>query len=244
MSRYLKEIKPSDARRDELLLAVANYECAQAFLRYQQTDKRISIPLDEYEAVVKNAYTTFDKSTSPQALCDYGDSMIAFATTVKNLGISCDPYHTQRWAALAEAQKAFTDALKLKDVQHQERIYLMKGDVDLMRLQLGEEEHYSRAVTHRETLLKNAHLFYNRAIHFIENSNAPKDVKMDDRVFEGQVKVCLVEAFGGKPKTLADVWDMPDNKRKPKPVEELIREAISDGLVNEKQLAGFGLSGF
>ncbi|KAF8853654.1 hypothetical protein BDZ45DRAFT_677539 [Acephala macrosclerotiorum] len=213
-------------RENDIKLAIANYNCAVADLQYNAED----IDLGKYEHAVFNAYD-FDMSNNPEALCDAGESMVVFHAAVAHLGIQCEPYHTQRWVALGKAQQYFAAASKLSESQHKEKIYALRGDVEMLRFQLGRAGH-GDAKKSTAVLLKNAKIFYNGAKKMADNDGV-KDV-----AFDTYVKLCVIEAFAG------DAAELKNAEEAHEEFKKVIAEAVSDGVVTSSQLADFGINGY
>lgn len=212
-------------REDDIKLAIANYQCAVADLQYNAEE----IDLRKYDHIVSNAYD-FDMSNSPEALCDAGESFLQFHAAVAHLGMQCEPYLTQRWTVLGKAQNHFTAAWKLPDAQHKEKINALRGDVDMLRFQLGLVGHKD-AKKNGAVLLKNAGIFYNGA-----KITAERDGVREVAV-EAEVKSLIVKAFGG------DVSELK-NVELAQEVSKVIVEAVADGVVTGAQLAEFGINSY
>lgn len=214
------------SRENDIKLAIANYNCAVADLQYNAED----IDLGKYEHAVFNAYD-FDMSNNPEALCDAGESMMVFHAAVAHLGMQCEPYHTRRWVTLGKAQQYFTAASKLPESQHKEKIYALRGDVEMLRFQLGRAGHMD-AKKSAAVLLKNAKIFYNGAKKLAENDGV-KDVALDT-----YIKLCIIEAFGG------DAVELKNAEKEHEGFGKVVAEAVSDGVVTSAQLADFGINGY
>ncbi|KUJ21453.1 uncharacterized protein LY89DRAFT_577669 [Mollisia scopiformis] len=238
--KYLKPLceatsTDSSSFPDTLKLAIANYQCAVANLSYSAR----RIDLQQYEQVVQTAYNTLKPSSdpqelpsNPQVLCDYAESIIAFQNAVKELGLNHNPYLTQRWLALTEALKSLTVAGAMKDVKHREQIQLMRGDVEMMRFQLGEGPgQLAASQKNREALLGNSKKFYDGSRRISINNGAK------EREIEARIKLDVVDAFIGDNTTLLEA------KATLESFEAVLTEAISDGVVTKEQLLRLGLEG-
>ncbi|KAE8440985.1 hypothetical protein EG329_006122 [Mollisiaceae sp. DMI_Dod_QoI] len=225
----LERFSPNSSDRSlDIKLAIANYKCAAADLQYNAEQ----IDLGQYENIVNTAYN-FDMSKNPEAMCDAGESLVTFHAALAYLSINCEPYLTQRWNSLSKAQEYFTSASKLPDAEHKEKIHTMRGDVEMLRFQLGQDSvGYAPAAKNKDTLLRNANKFYQGAMEISVQSG------LHEASVEAQIKLLIVEAFGGKTEDLRLAEKVLKEFRK------VLSEAAADGVVTGQQLAAFNIAGY
>ena len=106
----------------------------------------------------------------------------------------------------------------------------MRGDVELLRYQLGNEG-YEMAKKSAGVLLKNAEKYYRGASAVARSTGS---VEESD---EGIMKEYLAKALGGDREGLVEAWKV-DRVR----LQVFLEEAISEGLVGGEELAAMGIS--
>lgn len=211
---YIKPDSPS--RKDEIMLAVANYTCAYAEASFHTG--RTSIL--NYDKEVKLAFSPERLSSittesrllnSPEALCDKANAEISFALSVQSKlhvllapGSLCtlDLLNDLRWTHLTSALEAATEASKQEKHEPRilPRIHLLRGDCEVLRYRLREAPcNYVLAVRCREKLLKNADKYYRGAAAFAQNESAAEEHN------EATVKAAVVWALLGNGERLGQL---------------------------------------
>jgi hypothetical protein len=97
-----------------------------------------------------------------------------------------------RWKALTMSMDLLTAATKSPSVQNVSAIHILRGDVELLRFQLGQgDEPYDIAAKSANTLVKNAKTYYKGAAAIAEAAASPKEYQ------EAGVKSQIVESLMG-----------------------------------------------
>ncbi len=109
----------------------------------------------------------------------------------------------------------------------------MRGDIEMLRFQLGQDSvGYAPAAKNKDTLLRNANKFYQGAMEISVQSG------LHEASVEAQIKLLIVEAFGGKTEDLRLAEKVLKDFRK------VLSEAAADGVVTGQQLAAFNIAGY
>ena len=131
-----------------------------------------------------------------------------------------------RWQALTTALECLTAASKLSTASNLAKIHILRGDAELLRYQLGQEQPpYDVAAKNAQVLCRNAEKFYRGAAVLCED----KDEKV-----EASVKEALAKAFGGNAVSVGEFAQQPASRR-------VLEEAIEEGLVRVDQFATMGI---
>jgi hypothetical protein len=136
------------------------------------------------------------------------------------------------WEALSTALANLTTASKLPDVENLAAVHVLRGDVEMLRYQIGQRG-FAAAKQSAEVLLKNAEVFY-RGAKNVARAAGEHGVESEGAVKEGLVKglrgdgVGMQTLFAGMPQ--GDV------------VEKVVGEAVEDGVVTREQLLGLGFA--
>lgn len=131
-----------------------------------------------------------------------------------------------RWKELSAALDCLTKASKLPSASNLAKIHILRGDVELLRYQLGQDHPpYDVAAKNSPVLCKNAEKFYRGAAALCEE----KSEKL-----EAGVKEALAKAFGGDLESIRQ-WAQQQS------VRSLLEDAIDDGLVRVEQFANMGI---
>lgn len=131
-----------------------------------------------------------------------------------------------RWQALTTALECLTAASKLPTASNIAKIHILRGDSELLRYQLGQEQPpYDVAAKNAQVLCRNAEKFYRGAALLCED----KDEKL-----EASVKEALAKAFGGNALSVGEFAQQQASRR-------VLEEAIEEGLVHVDQFATMGI---
>ncbi|POS85777.1 hypothetical protein EPUL_003484 [Erysiphe pulchra] len=214
-------------RTSEVLMIKASLTCAYATVQFCSS----SIDLETYSQTIKNAYAEVDLSLNPKGLCDFAESLIAY-NKVLRLYSKGDAHGilVARWKALTTAQEYLTSSCKISSAENLEKIYLARGDVELLRFQLGQNEiDFNIARENSTVLLKNAGKYYRGSLAIARNVGA------ETIAFEANVKEMLASALAeGRMYLEEEIMHLSQTR-------PIFEEAIEDGLVTTDQLNKLGL---
>lgn len=236
--RFAKET----GRHHEATLAKAKYRCALADARFTAT--MLDIPT--YEKEVMGAYEIFpDLDPDPQALCDRADAEIVFAASMQKVWrqvmdrgpVEGMPEDVARlsivcWKHLTKALDNLTLAAKLPKVKNLPRIYLRRGDCELLRRRLGAAPlNYDIALKSASTLLKNAEIYYRGAVRLAQAEAAANEET------EASVKEAVVITVStGEHSKLDERLDMQRAR-----AQEIIEDMTEEGLLWDEDMKSFRL---
>lgn len=131
-----------------------------------------------------------------------------------------------RWKALTTALDCLTAASKLSAASNLAKIHILRGDGELLRYQLGQEQPpYDIAAKNGQVLCRNAEKFYRGAAALCED----KEEKI-----EANVKEALAKAFGGDVGKIAEFAQQ-------QAMRGTLEEAIDESLVRVEQFASMGI---
>jgi hypothetical protein len=134
------------------------------------------------------------------------------------------------WSALSSALTSLTTASKLPDVENLSAVHILRGDVELLRYQMGQGENgWDVSKKNESALLKNAEVFYRGG------KNVAKAAGEQSVEREGGVKELLVKGLRGE--GVEGLRGIGENE-----VAKVIGEMVEDGLVSRGQLEGMGLT--
>ena len=212
-------------RRTELFLAKSNFTAAflDASFRYNRIDAHT------YADKLAKAFAPVLEPglETPQARCDYADTLLTFYTTLvttrDETALSSNemdsPNHLQ-WTLLASALSDLQRALALPNVQNLARIHMRRGDCELLRYRMGESPTpYKPAISNAATLLKNAATYYR---------GSAAAARVEGEAWEATVKEAVANALanGGRMEGL-----VLEGKEK---VGLVLDEMRSEGLISEE----------
>lgn len=154
------------------------------------------------------------------------ESYITFNTSTRNSPESASAL-SARWKALSTSQTNLTTASKIPNVDKLPKIYLLRGDVDLSRYQLGNEG-FEAAAKSGKVLVGNAEKFYRGA----------KGLGAGDEaiVREAAVKEGVARALGGNIENLKVLMKEVGMEI----IGGLLGECWEEGLVTEAEVRGWG----
>lgn len=131
-----------------------------------------------------------------------------------------------RWKALTAALGCLTAASKLPTASNLAKIHILRGDVELLRYQLGQEQPpYDVATKNSQVLCRNAEKFYRGAAALCED----KEEKV-----EASVKEALAKAFEGNVERIGEFAQQ-------QVARTVLEESIEEGLVRVDQLTNMGV---
>jgi hypothetical protein len=168
------------------------------------------------------AYKGLSLEDDPEGLCNKAEACIAY-----NSSVSQSKYNEgsrvmiSRWNALTEALTSLTAASKLPSAEHLSKIHFARGDVELLRYQLGQwNPPYEPALKNAATLLKNAAVFYRGAGAHARTAASTVEIK------ESEVKVAMAQSLAGDDTALASL-----RHYEPAVCRGVFEEAVEEGLV-------------
>ena len=217
-------------REDEAGLTRANFIAALAESNFRSG--RFDPPT--YECAIEEAFNPLNLANDPEGLCDYAEALTAFNYALSHTAFSTSvPGATEavaslRWKALTSALDALAVASKLPSAENVAKIHLMRGDVELLRFQLGQPSDPSPFAVARKNgavLLKNAQTYYKGA----ENHALLAQAELETR--EAVVKQAIAAALGGSGEKLEELL-----KSEAQVSQAVLEEAVEDGLVTMESL--------
>ncbi|RKF80930.1 hypothetical protein GcM1_188017 [Golovinomyces cichoracearum] len=189
------------------------------------------IDIATYSRIIQDAYKDIDLSSNPKGLCDFAESLVLYnsvlrfeqsGSTRENLGV--------RWEVLTKALDKLSSASKLPSAENVEKIHLARGNVELLRYQLGQSEHpLAVAKENARVLLKNAAKYF-RGSSAIAKSNGMVEIE-----FEANLKELLTSALVSDEKRL---WQYEQTRHQQ--ASSIIRDAVDEGLITIFQLSKAG----
>jgi hypothetical protein len=219
-------------REFEAGLARANFTAAaaDANFRFQRID------VDTYSRAIDEAYGTLDLKDKPEGLVNQAEALIAYNSSVRLYHYPEEATETKRvlssrWQALSTALNSLTAASKLPSAENLPKIHLARGDVELLRFQLGQPPaNFDAAAKNAPILLKNAEKFYRGAKALTASLGGAKEGD------EAEIKEALAAALGGdSPKLKEAIKFLVSTKA-------VLEDAIDEGLVSVDQLIAMGIS--
>jgi tetratricopeptide (TPR) repeat protein len=208
-------VKGTD-RKEEAALTKANFIAALADATFRS--QRMDVPT--YERALEEAYQSLNLANDPEGLCDYAEALVAFSHALR-IGVGLKTIGASRWKALTAALESLTTASKLPTAENLPNIHLMRGDIELLRFQLGQSPtFYDTATKNAATLLKNANTYYRGAESHGVARNAQKEA--EEAIIKGAIASCL----GGNEEKLKELM-----KTEAKACQQVLEDAVDDGLI-------------
>jgi hypothetical protein len=158
------------------------------------------------------------------------EALVSFNTAIRN-NTPTSPHELSdslpaRWKALTTAIDCLTGASKLPTASNLAKIHILRGDVELLRYQLGQEHPpYDIATKNSHVLCKNAEKFYRGAAALCDEK--------EERL-EASVKEALAKGLGGDTGSIGELARQQDARG-------VLEEAIEEGLVRVEQFANMGI---
>ncbi|KAI6246405.1 hypothetical protein HI914_05334 [Erysiphe necator] len=215
-------------RKTEACIIKAGLICAYATAQFFSS----RIDFETYLQTINDAYTEIDLSSNPRGLCDFAESLIAYNKAL-HLHVPETTYQilVTRWKALTKAQEYLTSSSKISSYENLEKIHLTRGDVELLRFQLGQEE-ISLDIARENSLilLKNAEKYYRGS------SKIAKNIGADTIILEANIKEGLAIALTGDLLKIKELnLDLNHNLTK-----SIFQDVVEDGIVTIDQLKKLG----
>lgn len=177
-----------------------------------------------------DAFSSVDLANNPEGLVSKAEALIAFNSSVRasppTTAHELNESLSARWKALTTSLECLTAASKLPNASNLAKIHILRGDVELLRYQLGQEQPaYDVAAKNGQVLCKNAEKFYRGASALCED----KEEKI-----EADVKEALAKAFLGDVGRIGQFAQQQDSRT-------VLEASIDEGLVRVEQFANMGI---
>jgi hypothetical protein len=196
--------------RDEYFAALSDLQFRNGLLN-----------IHPYFATIKQFYSFPTVQSNPEALVKSAETRITFHNNV----VLYEDTLTLSWEALSTALANLTTASKLPDVENLAAVHILRGDVEMLRYQIGQRG-FAAAKTSAEVLLKNAEVFY-RGGKNVARAAGEEGVEREGKVKEGLVKGLRGDGEGMKGLFAGIHGDV---------VGKVGSEAVEDGVVTREQL--------
>ena len=177
-----------------------------------------------------DAFSSLDLTNHPEGLVNKAEALISFNSSARtNPPMSpqeVDESLPARWKALSTALDCLTAASKLPTASNLAKIHILRGDAELLRYQLGQEQPaYDVATKNSQVLCKNAEKFYRGASALCEDK--------EERL-EASVKEALAKAFGGDVGRIGEFAQQQASR-------SVLEASIDEGLVRVEQFSNMGI---
>lgn len=232
LDQKMPSFPPSTNREEEAALIKANFRASLSDANYRHG----LIDTVTYQRAIDEAFTGLDLKDNPEGLCDKAEALMSYNFAL-HAGLSGQaPENTTtatRWTALSVALESLTAASKLPSADNLPKIHLARGDVELLRYQLGQHPtSYGPAKKNGAMLLKNAGTFYRGAESHAARAGSQKEIQ------EAAVKLALASGLGGDIEGLKHLC-----KLEPAACQRVLEDAVEDGLVSYEWLVDGGFAG-
>ncbi len=216
-------------RDTEAQIARDDYICAWADTQFHNG----LCDIKSYYEIINNAYAVNNFDANAEALSKRAESFIGFHHTVRASPVASHSISLQAsWNALSTAAKLLATAAKLPDAENVAAIHITRGDVELLRFQMGKEEvAYEAAENSAAPLLKNAEVFFRGG-----KNEARARGGMEVLEMEGAVKEGLARGLRGGNEYITELVGTKTEATK------VIREAVEEGFIRKEQLDEMGLA--
>jgi hypothetical protein len=228
-------------RDEEAALTRANFlaALADANFRAQRMDA------ETYARALEDAFGALDLTGDAEGLSDKAEALLAFCSSIRAFDSSGSAMAEVCWKAYTTALDALTTASKIPAAENVAKIHLLRGDVELLRYQLGLESGYAVAVMNAATLLKNAGTYYRGA----EAVGRASGGEGEEEVGEAVVKVALAGALAGEGAGSQGMGVQGEGggrlqelmKTEPEATQRVLEEAVEEGLVGIEWLVRSGV---
>lgn len=196
---------------------------------------------ENYGQSLTPIWTTTDFSESAKALCDAAESYVTFSTSISAFTAAnmseIQSLLLARWNALSRSDKLLSEAAKLPESSEfavdKDALYLTRGDVEMLRYQLGELG-LETARTSGSVLLNNAEKYYRGAGKLAGG----KGEDGEGVATEAAVKERLCLALRG-PGSLED--GVKEGIYVAGDVMTVLAAAVGEGLLTEEQVERLGI---
>ncbi|TQS35742.1 hypothetical protein Golomagni_03828 [Golovinomyces magnicellulatus] len=231
LNSKLETYLTNKTRFTEARIIQSSFTCAFANAQFHFS----LIDIATYSQIIHDAYKDIDLFSNPKGLCDFAESLILYNSALRFEQCGSTREHLgARWEALTKALDNLSSASKLPNAENVEKIHLARGNVELLRYQLGQSE-YPLAVAKENghVLLKNAGKYF-RGSSAIAKSNGMEEIE-----FEANLKDLITSALVSDEKRL---WQIEHTRHQQ--ASSIFRDAVDEGLITILQLnkAGFEIT--
>lgn len=209
-------------RQDEVAFQKAKFLWALGDTNFR--NHRIDIAT--YARAVEEAFVDISQLVvvleNPEVAVGKAEAHIAFNAAVRKSHVSedRDAAVVLRWKALTTALDYLTAATKVRGVENIAAIHLLRGDVELLRFQIGVEG-YELAKKSAATLAKNAGTYYRGAAALSSETKIKEEALIKDEVAK-RLRGSDTEKFQSLGVIMNNV---------PGRAYEVLEAAVEDGLV-------------
>ncbi|KAL8742020.1 MAG: hypothetical protein Q9190_005443 [Brigantiaea leucoxantha] len=223
----------SSHRHHEIELVQARLSCSLADAGFHTGH----LDLQAYEQALTTVYGgNLNLGGSFKGLCDQADAEIKFneaaqAAVRRTQHLRMDEVNrlnVLRWKHLSKALDSLTAAAKIEGASQLWRVHLRRGDCEMFRLRLADPPNkYDLAYKSRETLLKNAGIYYGGAARFANQGGAREEER------EASVKEAATAAILGRSEKVAAIVVSAGFES----VQEIIDDMLEDDLLSRETVA-------
>lgn len=235
---YLSLAGADSERCTEVFLTRANFLIAFADVTFRAG----GIDIPTYSSAIEDAFSYESLATTlpthPEGLCNKAEALISFNQSLRlaleNQLVQKDQIQrvqTTRWKALTAALTALTTATKLPDAENVVKMHLARGDVELLRYQLGrggEEIALAAAAKNAPTLLKNAGTYYRGSIALAKQHIE----SWADEYKEAVIKEGVVQRLAAGNMGLSGLSELVREGLKVADVERVVEDMAEEGLIS------------
>ncbi|PMD34398.1 hypothetical protein L207DRAFT_534731 [Hyaloscypha variabilis F] len=219
------------SRTTESQIAHSDYLSSLTDLQYRNG----LLTPSSYFSALSTLYTHPTLQTNPEALVKAAESLITFHQNITFLSPTpTNPTPNPEiaalsWQALSTALSNLTSASKLPDVENLAAVHVLRGDVEMLRYQMGQLG-FEVSRKNEGALLRNAEVFYRggKNVARADGDGEREKVEIEGRVKEGVVRGLRGESVEG----LEGVGGEG---------ERVVREAVEDGVFTWGQVEGLGV---
>ncbi|KAN0114489.1 hypothetical protein V8E51_004033 [Hyaloscypha variabilis] len=219
------------SRTTESQIAHSDYLSSLTDLQYRNG----LLTPSSYFSTLSTLYTHPTLQTNPEALVKAAESLITFHQNITFLSPTpTNPTPNPEiaalsWQALSTALSNLTSASKLPDVENLAAVHVLRGDVEMLRYQMGQLG-FEVSRKNEGALLRNAEVFYRggKNVARADGDGETERVEIEGRVKEGVVRGLRGESVEG----LEGVGGEG---------ERVVREAVEDGVFTWGQVEGLGV---
>ncbi|EPE31874.1 TPR-like protein [Glarea lozoyensis ATCC 20868] len=203
---------------------------------------RMGLPGNDFEAYINNiktAWSNIDLQNHAQGLWNRAETFTTASQAISDhdgqLGSGSSSTISKitklQWEAYSLAATDLTTASKFRDDDNIGKIFITRGDIELLRAALGRGSNaFPAAQKNQEILIKNAEKYYRGAKVLTESSREKEENE------EATVKEAVVKGLLGDSSALGAVRSSVGR------MDEILRDAVNDGLFDEGLLASLPLN--
>ncbi|KAG9234266.1 hypothetical protein BJ875DRAFT_462044 [Amylocarpus encephaloides] len=212
------------AKQIDAAIAAAGLMSAVSEAKY-----RLGLPGNDFKAYsenVQHAWSKLELKQHAQGLWNRSEAYITASQALSDHDGSLASQITKvQWTLYSLAAADLTSASSFRDDENIGKIFLVRGDVELLRAGLGRPHSiFEMTAKTAETLVRNAEKYYRGAKNLSQGEDTWEEFE------EAVVKETLAKAMLGDSKELKDV------RTKIARADEILQEALVDGLFVESML--------